>query len=183
MANSADPVCWMYSLSPSPSPSFIWIGMKCVPRVPDVGEEEQSGVQPAQTVAPVHEVVAAAQHLGAAVMVRMHHPYVRIGGDQRLTVAALDVEIRLAELAAARHRCPLGLCPADDPLLLTQRLPVPDLDRHVDPAATRYEPPASHCPFPSAPAGTHTCSSMAAGSSALRFIVPSLNPIRFLAVS
>ena len=27
---SAEPVCWMYSLSPSPSPSFIWIGMKWV---------------------------------------------------------------------------------------------------------------------------------------------------------
>ncbi len=29
---------------------------------------------------------------------------------------------------------PFGLRPADDPLLLTQWLPVPDLDRHVDPA-------------------------------------------------
>ena len=38
-------------------------------RVADVGEEEQPGVQPAQAVAAVDEVVAAAQHPGAAVVV------------------------------------------------------------------------------------------------------------------
>jgi hypothetical protein len=70
--------------------------------IPNIGEEEKSSVQPAEAVTPVDEVVAAAQHLGAPVVCRVHHAYVRIGRDDRLIVTALDCEIRLAELTAAR---------------------------------------------------------------------------------
>ena len=57
-----------------------------------------------------------------------------IGRHQRFAIAALESEIRLAELTAARQRSALGLRPTDDPLLLTQGLPIPDLDGHVDAA-------------------------------------------------
>ena len=91
-------------------------------RIPDVGEEEQPGVHASQAVTPVDEVVAAAEHFGAAVVARVHQADMRIGRHQRLVIAALESEIRLAELATARQRCALGLRPAYDPLLLTSFL-------------------------------------------------------------
>ena len=58
----------------------------------------------------------------------------RIGRYQWFPVIAFEMEIRLAELLTAGQRCTLGLSPANDPLLLTERLPVPGLYGHVDPA-------------------------------------------------
>ena len=49
----------------------------------DVGDEEQPGVEAAEVVVAVGEVVAAAQHPHAAVLRRVREPHVGVGGDQR----------------------------------------------------------------------------------------------------
>ncbi len=104
-------------------------------RVADVGQEEQPGVEATQAGTAVDEVVATTQHLDAVVEGRMRHPDVRavlaISGTPPWP---LQGEIRIAELGAAGQRRPFGLRPSDHGFLLLQRLPVPHLDVHVDPA-------------------------------------------------
>ena len=154
--------------------------MKWVRGSTHVGDEEQPGVEPAQPVAAVDEVVAAAQHPDAAVVVGVHHA----GRARRWRPAAGR------RGPSARSRARLNSVPPDSgaPSALVrpitrscslQRLPVPDLDRHVDPA--RHQVGAAGQPAPPAgprrPAPRRAASS-AVGSSALRFIVPSLKPNR-----
>jgi len=55
---------------------------------------------PADVVAPVHEVVAAAEHPDPVVLRRVHHADVRIDRDDR-AVARWQLEVGLAELVAA----------------------------------------------------------------------------------
>ena len=79
-------------------------------------------------------------------------------------VAARHVEVRLGELAAARQRRAGGLGAADEVLLVAERLPVPDLDGHVEPAGDEVgaagQPVA---PSGRRPAATQTCSSTSVG--------------------
>ena len=84
----ADPVTLRYSIRASSSAIACWTGMKWVSRVADVGDEEQPGVQPADRVGAVDEVVAAPQHPGAAVLVGVDDPDVGVDRDDRLVVAA-----------------------------------------------------------------------------------------------
>jgi hypothetical protein len=70
-------------------------------RVAQEGKEEQSGVHAAQAITAVHEVVTPAEHFGAAIAARAHEAYVRIGCHQWPLIAALEIEVWLAELAAA----------------------------------------------------------------------------------
>ncbi len=76
-------------------------------------------------------------------MVGVDHRHMRVDGDDR-AAATLEREVGLVELLTAGERRTLGLGAPDELLLLAERLPVPHLDRHVDPA--RREVGATHQP-------------------------------------
>src|SRR4029453_18417365 len=73
-------------------------------RVALVGQEEQAGVQAAQPVRAVHEVVAAAQHAGVVVHARVGQADVRLRRDPRMVVLAARPEVELVELAPASEK-------------------------------------------------------------------------------
>ncbi len=118
--------------------SASWLGHRVLhrdevrARVTDEREEEQAGVQAAERVGAVDEVVTTAQHPHPAVVVGVHDRDVGVGRHDR-PATALHREVRVGVLAAPGQRRPLGLRPADELLLVAERLPVPDLDRHVHP--------------------------------------------------
>ena len=95
-------------------------------------QEEQPGIQPAQCIAAVGEVVTAPQYLLTAVGRGMGQCDVRVLGDQGSVVGADGAELRLIELAAPRQGSALLLGPAEHRLLLAKRRAVPGLDRHAD---------------------------------------------------
>ena len=183
-AKIAEPVCLRYSISASSRASVVLHRDELRARVADEGEEEQAGVEAAEAVAAVGEVVAAAQQPRAAVVVGVGEADVGVGGDRAARRRALQREVGLGELVAAGQRRALALVAADDRLLLAQRAAVPGLDVHVDPAGDEVGAAgASSRRRGSSPAATQTCSSSASGSSALTLAVPSLKPNRLRGVA
>ncbi len=146
------------------------------------GEEEQPGVEPAEPVAAVDEVVAAAQHPGAVVAVRVDQPDVGVGGISGSS-RPRSAKSGWSNSVPPDSGAPSALVRPMTGSCSPQRLPVPGLDGHVDPAGDQVRAAGQPvAPSGPRPAGTQTCSSSASGSSALRFIVPSLNPNRFRGV-
>ena len=101
-------------------------------RVALVRHEEQAGVQPAQAVRAVHEVVPAPQQPDAVVPGRVGEADVGVHGDGRLAVRAGRGEVRFVELGQPAVWRADALGTADDLLLLGERGAVPVLDQHPD---------------------------------------------------
>ena len=118
-AKIAEPVCWRYSptcgrLAPAGSASAR-TGM----RVAHEREEEQAGVEPAEAVAAVGEVVAAAQHPARRRSRRDGRGATcESSGDERRRRCPATSKSGCGELVAARQRRTLALGAADDRLLL-----------------------------------------------------------------
>ena len=90
----------MYSLSASPD-ICACIGMNCVAGIAHERDEEQPGVEVAEPVGAVGEVVAAAQDLDAAEVLGGRQPDVGVDVDQRVALVVLDVEVQRASNSSA----------------------------------------------------------------------------------
>ncbi len=106
-----------------------------------VGEEKQSGVEAAgRRVDPVGVGVAAPQDLHPAVGLPAGEPDVGVDRDDRLSGHIFRRQVRDVALGAAGQRGAAGLGPAEDVLLIGEKVAVPPLDLHADPAGHQVGP-------------------------------------------
>lgn len=63
-------------------------------RVDDERDEEQPCVDPPEPIGTIGVVVTPPQHLDALIRAGVHHPDVRVMGNQRLGAATLELEVR-----------------------------------------------------------------------------------------
>ncbi len=96
-----------------------------------VADEQQPGVQQPLGVEPVGVVVAAAQDLHAAVVLRCGQRDVR-GLVDHVRTLGLPREVGGVEFPLAGQRCALVLGAAEDLLLIRDPVEVPGLDGHRD---------------------------------------------------
>ena len=147
-------------------------------------QEEQPGVEAAELVVAVDEVVAAAQQAwrrrccrgarGARARPR------RCAASRRRRAS---LEVGLGELGAARQRRALALVAADDALLLLEPRAVPASRSPCGSCARRGSVPPAIQAGPSAVGRPDVLGDAHRGSSALMLAVPSLKPNRLRGVA